>query len=262
MSSSVYSRSVLLFLISMLLLIGCTVKEDRSDCPMPLLVVPGMRAENVPVRYHVRTEAETVWNDVFVCGADSTVSIEVPRRILESFASYSKTDFYDREGNYLIPPGSECPEVWTHSAMLDATKPFVSDTVELYRSRACITFIIRGTAGRSQSMALVGKVDGFHNDGRPSTGDFFCKAGETGRMDSAGRWTVGVPRQSDDSLVLEMETSGMYRVFPVGHYLDDSGYDWTAKELEDVTIEIDYADYHIRIRTSAWEHTLTFDIRF
>lgn len=261
MSSNAYSRTILLFMI-MMTMIGCTVKEDRSDCPMPLTVVPGIRAVAVPVRYHLKSEGETAWNGVFVCEADSSVSIEVPRRYLESFASYSKTDYYDPDGNYIIPSGSDCPEIWTHSAVLDATKPLVSDTVDLYRSCACITFIVRGSGSRGQTMGLVGEVCGFLRDGRPAVGAFHCRAGEAGSIDGSGRWTICVPRQSDDSLVLEMESSGIYRLFPVGHFLDESGYDWTARELEDVTIEIDYASYHVRVRTNAWEHTLTFDIRF
>lgn len=262
MSSSFPPKAFLALFLIVLLLAGCTVKEDRSECPMPLRVVPGLRATDVPVRYHLESEEETVWSDVFMCNADSSVSIEVPRRLLESFASYSsKEDYYDESGNFLIPSGHECPEIWTHSAMLDATVPVVSDTVDLYRSRACITFVVSG-AGKARTMALLGKVRGVNKDGSPAIGEFHCLAGETGRKDNSGRWTVGVPRQYDDSLSLEIESSGVLRIFPVGRFLDDSGYDWTARSLEDVTIEIDYSDYHVRVRTEAWEHTLSFDIRF
>lgn len=261
MFSSFPSKVFLTLSVSACLIVGCSVKEDRTECPMPLLVVPGLRAISVPVRYHLQSEEETVWNGVFICDADSTVSIDVPRRYLESFASYSEVDYYDEDGAYCIPIGNECPEIWTHSAMLDATVPVVTDTVDLYRSRACMTFVVTG-AGKNHAMTLQGDVCGFHKDGSPAVGEYICKAGKTGHVDASGRWTIGVPRQFDDSLVLEIESSGVYRTFPVGRFLDDSGYDWTARSLDDVTIEIDYSDYHVRIRSEAWEHTLSFDIRF
>ena len=50
------------------------------------------------------------------------------------------------------------------------------------------------------------------------------------------------------------------RIFAIGEYILDSGYDWEAPDLGDITLEIDYVDGAARINIDQWSKTLYFSI--
>ena len=72
-----------------------------------------------------------------------------------------------------------------------------------------------------------------------------------------------LPRQRDASLKLDIfGDDGLLKSFSLGNYLLESGYDWTAKDLRDATVLVDFAGTQIRIEVGGWDHSYDFDIVF
>ena len=79
--------------------------------------------------------------------------------------------------------------------------------------------------------------------------------------DSSGSGTVCVPRQADNGLVLRiLDEDKILREFALGEYIAESGYDWSAENLDDVEISIDYAHSFISIEVDDWTGSFEYDV--
>ena len=80
-------------------------------------------------------------------------------------------------------------------------------------------------------------------------------------LGDGGVCDVCVPRQSDDSLRLELsDDTGVIRVLALGEYISASGYDWMAKNLEDLTVSLDYSLTGMTIVVEGWDNEYHFDV--
>ena len=72
-----------------------------------------------------------------------------------------------------------------------------------------------------------------------------------------------LPRQRDSSLSLEIaEDASVLKSFALGNYIEGSGYDWSAPELDDIVVTIDYARTRLSISVGEWERSYSFDVVF
>ena len=74
---------------------------------------------------------------------------------------------------------------------------------------------------------------------------------------------LSLPRQKDASLKLSvLEKTSVLKTFALGNYICQSGYDWTAENLQDIVVKIDYACTRVSIVVGPWEHSYDVDIEF
>ena len=109
------------------------------------------------------------------------------------------------------------------------------------------------------SLTFSGNVDGYGLDGLPSAGDFSCVAypGDDGGSQAL------LPRQLDSSLLLEIDdNSSTVKTFAVGEYIAGSGYDWSAENLDDITIVLEYYVTYIKITIQGWDKEYSYDMIF
>jgi hypothetical protein len=135
--------------------------------------------------------------------------------------------------------------------------------VTLHKEYCMLTVSMKasfGAAARPYRIRLEGNVSGCLMDGTPAEGLFSCFSSPS----AGGLCHLNVPRQRDGSLRLEVHflDSDEVRSFPVGKYILDSGYDWTAPDLEDVDVEMDFSRSSLTVGTSKWKKTLSFEITF
>lgn len=52
----------------------------------------------------------------------------------------------------------------------------------------------------------------------------------------------------------------MLREFALGEYIIESGYDWSAPDLADIEIEVDYSKTDVVFKVEDWEKTVSFDV--
>ena len=106
-------------------------------------------------------------------------------------------------------------------------------------------------------LLVKGDVDGYEPDGSPSYGSFMYEL----ELSDAMTGQVTLPRQRDESLFLEIWDKGsVLKVFTLGRYISATGYDWSAEDLEDLTLSLDYTHNLIGITIGDWDKEHHFDI--
>lgn len=182
-----------------------------------------------------------------------------------------------------IDEGRPCPSIWTCCEKVSARADRVTVPVRLHKNFCRIDIQVRDVDGAEFPFKLRvrGNVNGYGLDGKPARGAFLCDA-ERSETESAGSGTesdgddsgtasestgyghgyaVTVPRQTDDSLILEIVTGdGVAKSFAIGNYIAASGYDWTSADLKDICLEIDYARTVVSFTIDKWTHSEQFEV--
>lgn len=238
---------------------GCSIKEDRSMCPCRL-VLDFSDVDTVVVKsLNVRAihEGRVILDDVVSASefANSCV-YEIPRcRPLVNV--WSGGDGRLDDHGVVIPFGCECPPLYMHSFVADAMGEICVEKVNMHKNHCRLTVKVEGMEQVPYSLTFYGNVDGYGLDGRPSSGDFSCVA----YPDDQGGAQSLLPRQLDSSLMLEVDDgTSESKVFAIGQHIVSSGYDWTAEDLEDVTVILDYYVTYVQVLIQRWDEEYFYNI--
>lgn len=238
------------------------VKEERQECPCILSVeLKALPAYPVALLVNGRAAGEA--------RRDTTMQLWVEKggqAMLTAVSGASPAeDFAVR-----VPFGEQAPPLYAYRARADCTGDQVRASVQMSKHFCTLTLRFKGIpegnrpegaltpflatsglfpsgsfpSGYSISAMVRGGVNGFSLDeGRPLEGPFSY------RMD--GSLSCRIPRQRPgDALWLDLVLQeGVVRSFPLGTYLEKAGYDWTAPDLADASIEADFAVHSIRFLT-------------
>lgn len=214
-------------------------------------------------------------------------SYVVPKGDIDLAVAYSADGLageLNSSGRWIeIDEGRPCPSIWTCCEKVSARADRVTVPVRLHKNFCRIDIQVRDVDGEEFPFKLRvrGNVNGYGLDGKPARGTFLCDA-ERSETESAGSGTesdgddsgtasestgyghgyaVTVPRQTDDSLTLEIVTDdGVAKSFAIGNYIAASGYDWTSADLKDICLEIDYARTVISFTIDKWTHSEQFEV--
>lgn len=263
---------------------GCSVKEDRDLCPCILVLeFPREDAERLQdgVTVCMRGYSDDGFSlcDTLLAGRTASsggpdnvsgkwsYSYVVPKGDVDLAVSYSADGLAGKlnsSGRWIeIDEGRPCPSIWTCCEKVSARADRVTVPVRLHKNFCRIDIQVRDVDGEEFPFKLRvrGNVNGYGLDGKPARGAFLCDA-ERSETESAGYgYAVTVPRQTDDSLTLEIVTGdGVAKSFAIGNYIASSGYDWTSADLKDICLEIDYARTVISFTIDKWTHSEQFEV--
>lgn len=249
--------SVVLIFFVLLVLAGCSVKEDRIECPCRLMLdLSGIDTSMVQsLNIHAISSDGIVFSDTLDQQDFSRTFVRDVPHIGMRISIWG----IDGSGDVLqIPYGMECPPVYMCSFDADTSGEIFFKEVELYKNHCCLTVLFDGLKEMPYSLTFRGNVDGYGKDGLPSEGDFACVA----YPGAEGGSQVILPRQTDSSLLLEVEDehTSIMKTFAIGEYLVRSGYDWTAESLKDATVILDYYITGITIIVKGWDKEYSYDI--
>lgn len=251
--------SALVGMISMYLLAGCSVKEDRELCPCRLML-DFREVDTSVIRYA----------DLFVEAGDGAVFTmrlepEDLREVLAvdvrkgeiNLGIWNGTDMMEDGGGVKIPYGDDCPPVYFHTSSMSADEDYVHEVVRMRKNHCVMTLDMDWGGTEIEEVAIIGNVDGYSADGSPAEGGFSYEP----EIRDDCNCQVVLPRQIDDSLVLEVsDSSGILKRFALGEYIAASGYDWSEPDLKDITIEMDLAVLRISVTVQGWDATHRFDV--
>lgn len=279
---------------------GCSVKEDRDLCPCTLVLeFPDEDAERLQEGVTVCMRGYSGGEDGFsLCDTISTgqpasggasdgvsYSYVVPKGDIDLAVAYSADGLageLNSSGKWIeIDEGRPCPSIWTCCEKVSARADRVTVPVRLHKNFCRIDIQVRDVDGEEFPFKLRvrGNVNGYGLDGKPARGAFLCDA-ESAETEGSGTesevpgsgtasestgsrhgYAVTVPRQTDDSLILEIVTGdGVAKSFAIGNYIASSGYDWTSADLKDICLEIDYARTVILFTIDKWTHSEQFEV--
>lgn len=251
---------VFVVLAAFLLMSGCSVKEDRTDCPCRLVLDFRNIDTSVVSSLNLLAvmDGEPVFQDVVGSDAfDSEYIRYVPHGDVRiNIWAGAQESIVVRQG-VVIPYGCECPPIFMHSFVADTRGESWHENVCMHKNHCRLTVQMDGVSEIPYSLTLKGNVDGYGLDGGPSTGDFSCVA----YPGAEGESHVLLPRQMDASLLLEVDdgTSAL-KTFAIGEYIVSSGYDWNAQDLADIAVTLDYYITDIRISVQGWDKEYTYNI--
>lgn len=272
---------------------GCSVKEDRDLCPCTLVLeFPREDADRLQdgITVCMRGYSDDVFSlcDTLLAGraasdgSPDTISDKgsysyvVPKGDIDLAVAYSADGLAGKlnsSGKWIeIDEGRPCPSIWTCCEKVSARADRVTVPVRLHKNFCRIDIQVRDVDGEEFPFKLRvrGNVNGYGLDGKPARGAFLCDAerseteGSGTASESTGSghgYAVTVPRQTDDSLILEIVTGdGVAKSFAIGNYIAASGYDWTSADLKDICLEIDYARTVISFTIDKWTHSEQFEV--
>lgn len=246
-----------LVLIATALLGSCSIKEDREVCPCFLSVSrpdpeAGLQGD---VFWYLAAGDYSIGGKMEE-GEKEVCDIEVPREVLRLIAVSGIPDGLFMNGGLRIEEGNECPPVYYYKTDLDARCNSLRDTIHLHKNYCTVS--IRGDTSQSFTYYLAGTSCGFDWDGNILQGSFRAPF----REEEEGL-SCRTPRQGDDSLRLEVcQGAELVRSFPIGEIIAGSGYDWSAEDLEDVVLTLDYTDTQVTFTVNGWQHKITFYYEF
>ena len=249
--------SVYISIIVCLVSAGCSVKEYRDTCPCRLM----LDFSGVDTSIVKTANVLAVYSDgrTFSDAVPASMFSEVYVR--EISRGHIRFTIWGGEGvdeQLLIPYGCECPPLYMHAFDADVSGESFYEKVGMKKNHCCLKVLFDGKQEMPYSLTFRGNVDGYRTDGMPSTGDFACVAYP---LDAGGSQVV-VPRQTDSSLLLDVEDEdiSVLKTFAIGELLRAGGYDWNAEELEDATVILDYYVTGIKITYKGWDKEYTYDI--
>ena len=247
------SDRLLPILASLLLLPSCSVKENRAACPCAL----ALELTGLPVRPVVLGVTGEGYSFTDIVQADTVLVLPVPKGKLAVSAVGGA--LAEGDGSVRIPEGEEAPPLYLFYADVSTEAEQVVLPVTLHKQFCALELLFKGPSGYGPpfEVAVEGAYGGWRPDGSPASGPFSRRL----LPGSDGRATLRLPRQGDDSLLMHIVFADRkVRTFALGSYISASGYDWTAPDLEDLTLHVDISLTSVTISTDLWSHTEDIEV--
>ena len=291
-----YISLFVMWMVGMLFLSSCSIKEDRDGCPCWMMVeMPDLVGQDgtVVLRLRGNSDEDAVDYEYQVTEAVrvdvGALEYEVPRGSVgvsavafgnetPGRAGYDgKSAGYDGD-EIRVPVGEQMDSLYGFFKMYHTRCESVLCDVELHKEFCTVSFTL-GEDGYTSpyDIEVWGNVAGVSAwDLMPVLGEF-----RYAPILKNGVYQVRVPRQVDNSLELVMleipdqvgydgeEIPGQAgydgeRVvvdrLPLGEYIVRSGYDWTAEDLADVNVALDLEMQQVMITVSGWDGVVVMDI--
>ena len=240
--------------------VGCSVKEDREQCPCLL------RLDLSDVDTSVVKSADLFLSSSGGYEFSETLELAYSGGIYETEVPQGNVDVWLYSGadnvhigteGLIIPYGDDCPPVYMHSSVVVALGEQVNETVVMQKNHCLLTVYVKSEEPFPYSLCFKGTVSGYGTNGKPLEGGFEYSVSPS--PDNVCE--VCLPRQVDDSLILEIsDDSDVLRIFTLGEYISAAGYDWNEKNLRDVTVGIDFVVSQFIIAVSEWDETHVYEV--
>ncbi len=244
--------SVVIGLFSVILQMSCSIKEDRSVCPCRLNLDFGSIDTSLvrEIELNLATTDGYLFSEKLEKPDFNTKTYLVPKSYLSIMVLAESNDFFQPGIGLIIPKGKECPPLYSYSKLVSTNEEIVDEVITL-RKNFCNVFIeFEDIENFNYDLTMRGNVIGYALDGKQLSGLF-----EVSVITQFNKtYSVRIPRQEDSSLLLIIGDEGAhYKSFALGEYIVASGYDWTAPDLSDIVVHVDYARTQLTVSVQPWE---------
>lgn len=238
---------------ALLLLPSCSVKEDRQPCPCWLTVVLDDASRTAP-------DAK-----VLLVGGNGTLVSEsvspeeeyertVPRGYVRTVVCTGADLSEMSTGTVAFRYGERIDTIWSHTAVVDCRDEFARDTAALHRQFAVARLILKAGLeeddGRLYSVETsCGGLD--LQSSSPTKGGWGIQL----VMDGTSGCVFSVPRmRPEDRFAIRVSNpDGDDDEVDIQAILQNIGYSWSKRDLDDMVIALDYARGTVDITVLPWE---------
>ena len=246
---------------------SCSLKEDREPCPCWLDInlqecgtVLDNRNGQVQER-PVREVSVAAWNDSFLFQqkvGHEDYGEPYEKAVPKSYVSTSVVTGEERmvrDGYRLtLREDEDADEIFAHAGHVACFREFASDTAVLHKQFARVKVKITNPVGKDYpyTFRLRGTTCGL------DLRDLTPLDGNVGMDLTRGKDDIiefNLIRQREDSLIEIdiLEDGRTVETLPVHDWIARLGYSWLAKDLQDISINIDYAKGEISVSVSDWQ---------
>lgn len=238
----------------------CSVKEDRTVCPCRLFLdMSEVDKDIIEYASIFLTDSDGfVFNDLVIGQSlGEEYYVDVPHACIDVWVSYGAGDVAVGQDGLIVDSGDEFPEIYMHHSSVNAVEYSLKERIILNKEYCNITLCLSTNGEFPYRLEMKGNVNGYCADGTLSRGDFSYQM----KLDDKGECEVSVPRQYDNSLRLEVcDDTGVLRVFALGEYISASGYDWSAQNLRDLTVSLDYSLTNVSFVVEGWDNEYYYKV--
>lgn len=241
---------------------SCSVKEDREPCPCRFSLDLGScskYADRVSLKGWY-TGTPVIDLSVPKVDFNELLEMEVPH----GYVSYCALSGMDKsvltDWRLTIPEGEQADRIYAYFAKVDTDCEEAYDKVSLHKEY-CKTSFRFTNMDTDNPLHLDIRVRGYWNGllidtFEPHRGSFIYAPA----VRDDGSWTFNLPRQGDESLLLDIFLDGsLQETYPLGEYIVEKGYDWRKQSLDDLSIEMDLKDIDISVRILPWQSGNNYD---
>ena len=240
------------------LLAACSVKEERDECPCWLQIDLSTCSHYTD---RVSLKGWTSGSSVFgvqILSEDfsSNHEEEVPRTLV-SYCAISGLESSMNSGmSVVIPEGEQSDRLYAYRADVQAFGETAYDKVSLHKQYAAVAVKIDDNRN-DYSVVVKSGWSGLDLTAlKPIQGQFVFAPEKTEER----VWYFRLPRQGDDSLVMEITGENGYTYpYQLGEVIRKAGYDWGAEDLDDIMLGVDYVSDKLTIEVIPWEKGLVYD---
>lgn len=235
---------------------GCSVKEDRGECPCRLTVYLGNASEGDII---LSVSNGDYANSLTVQAADypSGYQEDVPKGKVTLTGIQGLADNRMDSRNVIIDKGGDADKVFVYCNTIDCLGEYAYDKANFHKNWTNLQISAEGYDDSGFTYKVTGEVCGFSAaDMKPLQGDFSCTATvEDGHTKSR---SLNLPRQATPSKgltlhIIDNADGSVAASHDLSSLLGKCGYDWNKKDLDDVRISIDYTDFSITMFIVGWE---------
>lgn len=241
-------------------LCSCSVLEGRESCPCLLHLDVDESTVSVTDSVRIWILGDGFSYTAVLSSSDYAEGMTVPvatRSGVYVTVMDSASAGDSRDGMLSIPPGGQCPEVFDFRNFCDTSGEAAEQHIQLHKNHCRVSVSFPEAVSGGYSLEIAGNVNGYTSQGEMMDGEFVCEP----YIDGEDRFVFCIPRQRDGSLNMTISRGdGPPRVFAIGNYILDIGYDWTAVDLADVEISVDYAAGELRLHIEGWTDSGAVDL--
>ena len=228
--------------LAALMLVSCSVKQDRIDCPCTFsLDLSGCVIYDDVLTFSLWSDSQKIISDYYYRrDLGQRYEYELTRKSYEASVLSGDVNSVHSGRNLLVKKGAQSDSLYAWAASLDARQETFYSLVVLYKQFATITFDLSeyDSSGESFDVKVKGNYGGIDILTLDPVENVFEYEFTT---NGSGLYPVRIPRQGDDALTLEVSSTGkILAEIPVGNTIRRIGYDWTSLDLNDMTVAISY----------------------
>lgn len=244
---------------------GCSVKEDRIECPVYVTVLTdefvrlGMNEGLVSFSGTRVIDREDV---SFLSILRSGYRQACPREFARAAVFSGAENYILVEESMRVLPGCQAGLLWAYGESFCAkSDEYVIDATP-HKQYCLVQFLFDDspTAApdypwRFRIRAACSGMDIYTLE--PLEGDYSACVGPN----AVGTWYGVIPRQKSNDLLLEVylpeegheDRGRIDYVIDLGAKFEAMGYDWTAEDLRDVSVKVGFASAGITVSVQDWE---------
>ncbi len=245
--------------ITVLVFSSC-IKEERGECPCLLsLMIDGTEflngEDSVSVKMTARNYelSEQIGTDV------REVKYKVPKSGMTISISNGIRNSVLGGDSLVIPVGFDADKFYADVAFVDISEETAVCHMKAKKQYSVIRLELLGSEDGEYPFGIkvTGQVSGWNiRSLLPIDGKFEAEASK----DSEGRYHVIVPRQKDNSMIMDLtdrKAGSVEKRFLLGEMIAETGFDWNKDELDDIVVYIDHVSARISVEIVPWEGHMT-----